>query len=502
MELETCAPCHSRRHPITNNLQPGQPFADSYVPSLLDSGVYYADGQILEEDYEYGSFLQSRMHRLGVTCSDCHNPHSLKLPSADLNSVCGGCHVPEKFNTPEHHHHKAESAGAVCVNCHMPTRTYMVVDVRRDHSFRVPRPDFSEAYGTPNACTQCHKDQPAKWASDAVAKWYGPNRRREAQFVAAIDAGRRGLAGAEGALAALATDVSQPGIARATGLSLLANYLTPSSVPALRTAVANGEPLVRMAAVRAMASIPPEQRLALAVPALTDSARSVRIEAARILAGISPKLAAEEPTKNALGRAITELVDSELASAERPENHMNLASLYAQMNRTSDAEGELRTALRLDPNFVPAMVNLADLYRAEGREDEGQELLLRAITAAPDAAEPVHALGLLRVRQKKYTEALTWLSKAVVLQPDNTRYSYVYAVALQSSGQAGQAIRVLEQVHQRHPADREIFIGLISFEQENGNLTSAIKYARELASLFPNDPNARKLLTTLLTQKR
>ena len=111
-ELETCAPCHSRRHPITSNYQPGQPFADSYVPSLLDSGVYYADGQILEEDYEYGSFLQSKMHRLGVTCSDCHNPHSLKLPSANLNSVCGGCHLPEKFNTPEHHHHKAESAGA------------------------------------------------------------------------------------------------------------------------------------------------------------------------------------------------------------------------------------------------------------------------------------------------------------------------------------------------------------------------------------------------------
>ena len=134
-ELETCAPCHSRRHPITSNYQPGQSFADSYVPSLLDSGVYYADGQILEEDYEYGSFLQSKMHRLGVTCSDCHNPHSGKLASPNLNAVCGGCHLPEKFNTPEHHHHKAESTGAVCANCHMPSKTYMVVDARRDHSF-------------------------------------------------------------------------------------------------------------------------------------------------------------------------------------------------------------------------------------------------------------------------------------------------------------------------------------------------------------------------------
>jgi len=501
-ELETCAPCHSRRHPITNNHQPGQPFADAYVPSLLDNGVYYADGQILEEDYEYGSFLQSKMHRLGVTCSDCHNPHSLKLPSANLNSVCGGCHLPEKFNTPQHHHHRAQSAGAVCANCHMPQKTYMVVDVRRDHSFRIPRPDFSSAYGTPNACNQCHKDQPVKWASDAVAQWYGPNRRQEAGFAGAIDAGRRGLAGAERALAALATGVCQPGIARATGLSLLSEYLTPASVSALRAGVTDKDSLVRMAAVRAMASLPPEQRIPLAVPSLTDSARSVRIEAARLLAGTSPQLASEGLPKNALERAIAELVESELASAERPENHMNLALLYAQMNRTGDAERELQTALRLDPKFVPAMVNLADLYRTGERENEGQQLLLRAIAAAPNAAEPVYALGLLKVRQKNYPEALTLFSKAATLQPDNTRYSYVYAVALQSSGKVGPAIRVLEQAHQRRPADREILSGLISFERENGDLTSAIKYAQELTSLLPSDPNVKKLLAGLLTQKR
>ena len=501
-ELETCAPCHSRRRPITNHYQPGQLFADSYVPSLLDSGVYYADGQILEEDYEYGSFLQSKMHRLGVTCSDCHNPHSLRLPSTDLNSVCGGCHLPETFNTPKHHHHKAKSSGAICANCHMPTRTYMVVDVRRDHSFRVPRPDLSVTYETPNACTQCHKDQSASWAANSVAKWYGPNRRREAPFVGAIDAGRRGLAGTEKALVSLIADSSQPGIARATGLSLLSQYLTPASVSALQAGVSDSDPLVRMAAVRAMASIPSEQRLPLAVPLLTDPARSVRIEAARVLVGTSPQLAVEGPTKNALDRAIAELVDAEMASAERPENHLNLALLYVQMSRTVDAERELQTSLRLDPNFVPAMVNLADLYRAERREEEGQQLLERAIAAAPNAAEAVHALGLLKVRQKKYPEALTLLSKAATLEPDNARYSYVYAVALQSSGKVGQAIRILEQAHKRRPADREILLGLISFERENGNLTSAIRYAQELTNVFPDDPGAKRLLAALLAQRR
>ena len=172
------------------------------------------------------------------------------------------------------------------------------------------------------------------------------------------------------------------------------------------------------------------------------------------------------------------------------------------MNRTGDAERELQTALRLDANFILAMVNLADLYRAENREGEGRQLLLRAIAIAPNAAEPLHALGLLKVREKKYAEALTLLSKAAALQPDNTRYSYVYAVALQSSGNGGLAIRVLKGVHERHPADREILLGVISFERENGDLASAIKYAQELTSLVPSDPMANKLLADLLAQKR
>ena len=260
-EINTCAPCHSRRHSITNDYQPGQPYLDAYVPSLLEEGVYYADGQILEEDYEWGSFIQSKMYHEGVTCSDCHDPHSAKLPPVNLNAVCGKCHSPAKFGTEQHHHHKPSSAGALCVNCHMPTHTYMVIDVRRDHSFRVPRPDFSIAYGTPNACNQCHKDKSAHWAADTVVKWYGPNRRQEAHFVEAIDAGRRGLPNAEKSLTALITDSAKPGIARATALNLLPDYLTPSSLPAVQAALGDSDALVRREAVRALEPLPPQDRV-------------------------------------------------------------------------------------------------------------------------------------------------------------------------------------------------------------------------------------------------
>jgi tetratricopeptide (TPR) repeat protein len=500
-EIDTCAPCHSRRHPISSDYQPGEPFLDAYVPSLLEAGVYYPDGQILEEDYEWGSFLQSKMYHEGVTCSDCHDPHSAKLPQVGLNSVCGKCHSLQKFGSEQHHHHKADSAGALCVNCHMPTKTYMVVDVRRDHSFRVPRPDFSVAYGTPNACNQCHKDKSSGWAVDTVVKWYGPNRRHEAHFVEAIDAGRRGLPNAEKELTALIQDPAKPGIARATALSLLPAYLTPASMPAVQTALRDNDALVRSQAVRALEPLPSQQRVGLAAPLLGDPARSVRIEAARLLAGTPPNLL-DDNQKTALDRGISELIASEMASAERPENHMNLALLYAQMGRTTDAESELKTALRLDPKFVPAMVNLADLYRQQQRDNEGQQWLERAMAAEPNAAEPVHALGLLKIRQKQYPEALSLLAKAAALQPSNVRYSYVYAVALQSSGQINQAIGILQQAHGRRPADRQVLSALIAFERDNGNIPTAIVYAQQLVELVPDDPGAKATLQELQGQVR
>jgi tetratricopeptide (TPR) repeat protein len=495
-EINTCAPCHSRRHPITSDSQPGQPFLDGYVPSLLEEGVYYPDGQILEEDYEWGSFIQSKMYHEGVTCSDCHDPHTAKLPQVSMNAVCGKCHSQQKFGSEQHTHHKPDSAGALCVNCHMTTKTYMVVDARLDHSFRVPRPDFSVAYGTPNACTQCHKDKSNQWAVDAVVKWYGPNRRQEPQFVAAIDAGRRGLPNAEKVLTALIADTAKPSIARATALSLLPAYLSPAALPAVQSALNDSDALVRSQAVRSLEPLSPPERVPFAAPLLSDSVRYVRIEAARLLAGTPPdKL--KDAQRTALDRATAELIASEMASAERPESHMNLALLYAQMGRPNDAESELQTALRLDPKFVPAMVNLADLYRAQHRDDEGQRLLEKAMAAEPNAAEPIYALGLLKVRLKQYPEALTLLAKAASLQPNNNQYSYVYAVALNSGGHPDGAIAVLQQAHQRRPADRQVLEALALFERDRGNLPAAITYAQQLVELVPDDPSAKAMLAQL-----
>jgi predicted CXXCH cytochrome family protein len=263
---------------------PGEPYLDGYLPALLEPGLYHADGQIDGEVYEYGSFLQSRMNAAGVTCSNCHDRHSAKL-RAEGNALCAQCHMPAKFDSAEHHHHQPGSAGTQCVNCHMPTKTYMVVDVRRDHSFRVPRPDLSVSLGTPNACTQCHAERSAEWATQTVAGWFPGGRQTTPHYGTALHAGRVGAADAEQQLDRLIRDRSQPAIARASALSSLRPYVSGASEPALQAAIADADPLVRSAAPRAFPAASSRAVNQAAAPLLSDPVRAVRIEAARALAG-------------------------------------------------------------------------------------------------------------------------------------------------------------------------------------------------------------------------
>jgi tetratricopeptide (TPR) repeat protein len=494
-EIETCGFCHSRRHEIASGFAYGRPLLDSAIPSLLTAGLYFADGQIQDEDYEYGSFRQSRMFALGVTCSNCHEPHSLKLRAED-NRVCAQCHLPTRFDTAAHHHHESGSSGAQCANCHMPTRTYMVVDARRDHAIRVPRPDLSIALGTPDACTACHADRGAQWAADQVSVWHGPSRRSEAHYGSIIDAARRDKPGADAALAQLILDRGGPAIVRATALSLLPSYagdIGPEQLKAYRAGLQDDDPLVRMSAIDALAPFAPDQRAAVVATLLDDPVKAVRIAAARSLAAVPPDRLPPD-RRAALERAGAELIAAEQASAERPEAQLSIGAFEAERGRFAEAEAAYRVALRLDPNSAPVMVNLADLYRAMKEDAKAEPLLRQTIAAQPHYAPAYHALGLLLARSHDMTGALANLERAADLAPEDRRYAYVYAIALNSAGRPQDALATLKRANTKHPADVDILAALSTISRDTGDLNAAAAYAEQLANVAPNNSGARKLL--------
>jgi len=498
-QLENCAPCHSRRITLNDTLPPGAPLLDTHHPRLLEERLYYADGQILDEVYVYGSFVQSAMHKAGVTCSDCHDSHGLQL-RAEGNALCARCHQPEAFDTPEHHFHEANTPGAGCVECHMPVRTYMVVDPRHDHSLRIPRPDLTLTIGVPNTCNDCHDDQTARWALEAVQEWYGEDRRNERHYGEILRAGQRGVPGASTALAALIRDDEQPGIARATALSLLDPLNDPQTLPAIEAALKDDDPQVRTAAVDALEPFPPQQRERLGAPLLVDPLLAVRMTAAFTLADVADDLLTPEQRRNR-AEAVREYIAVQMTNAERPESHLNLGILHARRGNWSQAEDACRTALRLNPTFIPAYVNLADLYRSMGRDDEGERVLREALAIRPNDAAVHHALGLLLVRTGRQAEALEHLQQATRLQPYAVRYRYVFAVALASLGERARAIDELENALREHPDDRDLLFATVSYCQQAGDLDRAIECAEHLVRLSPQDQNAQQLLNHLRSER-
>lgn len=484
-EIQMCARCHSRRGQIHEDYVHGQPAGDDYHIALLDQDLYFPDGQIEGEDYEYGSFVESRMFHEGVTCSDCHEPHSLRL-RAEGNGVCLQCHSARKYNSPGHHFHKAESAGARCVDCHMPTRTYMVVDQRRDHSIRIPRPDLSVKLATPNACNNCHKDKWPRWASDSVYKWYGHAPKGFQRFAEAIDSGSVGAPGAQQSLVRVVADREQSAIARATALSMLAAYASPTTDAPFRAAVVDDSALVRRAAARALSNSDPSVSESILAPLLSDPVRAVRIEAAVVLAGLPADTFPIE-VGAAFSRATDEYIGAQQLNADRPEAHLNLGLLYARENHIDKAEAELKTALSLDPTFAPAAVNLADLYRAQNQDGTGERILEDAIRLAPNDGSLQYALGLLMVRQKRRAQTLDLLAAAARIDPGNARYAYVYAVALNDAGQTNAAIETLERSIKAHPYDRDSLAALVTYWDRAGNPAKSRIYAQRFSDLEPGN---------------
>jgi predicted CXXCH cytochrome family protein len=461
---------------------------------LLQQGEYHADGQIQGEVFEWGSFAQSRMQRAGVVCADCHEPHRGTL-RAEGNAVCAQCHLPARFDVAEHHRHPPGSAGAQCVSCHMPAVTYMGVDRRRDHAFSIPRPDVASQIGAPDVCTSCHTDRPQSWAASQIVEWFGPHRRDDPHPALAIAAGRRGDAGADRLLAAVATNRAHAPILRATAISLLPMPPSQASAQAIGATLLDPEPLVRTAALRTLDGLHPRNRLH-AARFLADETRLVRIEAARALAPV-PLEALPEAARTAFTHAWAELLASERVAAERPEAHVNIAALLTARGDIAGAEAAYRDALAREATNLHALVNLADFEARRGRNHEAEAALRRAVAAHPEEAEAQYALALAIARQGRPAEALGPLAEASRLQPEEPRYAYTQAIALNQLRRGDEAAALLRLNILRHPRHRDSLMALATMERDRRNFVEAERLAAEAAALQPSDREAAALLMQL-----
>jgi len=493
-EIDVCAQCHSRRAQIAEGYVAGSALEDYYVPELITPGLYYPDGQQRDEVYTYGSFLQSRMAHAGVTCADCHEPHSQRL-RADGNQLCAQCHAPTKYESAAHHFHTPQSAGAQCVSCHMPPTTYMVVDARRDHSFRVPRPDRSVRIGVPNPCTGCHGNRSAGWADEQIQA--RTTRRPEGfqTFAEAFAAAESNDAESAAGLCRVADDSSQPAIVRASALARLAGTPVRIAVDAATRHLADRDPSVRRAALMVFESLSPDARRGRVAPLLGDPVRSVRLEAVWLLAAASAALAgtADQP---AFARAADELIASRRYRADRPEDRTTLGVFLAQLGRHDEAAGEYRAALRLSPRYTPAYVNLSDLQREQGAEREAERTLREGLAVLPGEAMLHHALGLSLARSGRQAEAVQELKRAGELSSD-VRFAYTYAVALHSAGREAEAIDALEKARERAPRDHDVLFALATFHRDAGRISRALQYAEQLQAFYPDDPDAQALVPSL-----
>ncbi len=496
--VDACGRCHIRREQLTLAYNWQGDLMDHYYPQLLTERVYHADGQILDEVYVWGSFVQSKMYMNNVTCTDCHDAHSLEL-KATGNSLCINCHEAPKYDVLEHVRHKPGSEGASCINCHMPGKYYMVNDFRRDHSFRVPRPDLSVEYGTPNACTMCHEDKDDQWALEAFINWYGePN---DDHFSKALAMGRAGDTSAIAMLHQLVSDPGEPPIARATGVVYLSRYQDENTIKGILKYLEDEAPLVRAATTDALDQIAPLYFTQYLFKGLADESCAVRIKTFEALAGLPlDQIPAEYST--AYQKSKREFYQYLMATADFPGGQAHKALYYQKIGQVDSAIMAYERAVSMDNYNNMSRINLANLYYQKGSVQKAEDTFKKVIEQEPGFAGTYYSLGLLYAEQNRTAEAIQQLEHALTLQKDNARVFYNLGLLYQNQQEVTKAETTFEEGLQFHPQDEGLLYAMVFLQStKKSNPDKAKQYARRLIQLFPNNPNYQQLWSQLTDER-
>jgi len=517
--VELCAPCHSRRAALGDYTHAESDLLDSLLPSLITEGLYFADGQILEEVYVYGSFTQSKMYHRNVRCNDCHDVHSVKRVK-EGNDLCLQCHRAREYDTREHHFHKKMGekgepirsaagdilfdvgTGAECVQCHMPGRYYMGIDYRPDHSLRVPRPDLSIKINTPDACKRCHVDKTSQWTDETITKWYGPGRSRH--YGTIIDAGRKRRPEARKALIRLSVDPLYPVIIRSTALNLLTAYPGEESAWAIKLALMDDEALIRRTAVESIQLSDQKEQIQLIAPLLYDPVKAVRIEVARQLAGEPSKQLSSDQRK-VFKTALKEFETSMEYSADFAFARHKLANLDMALNRQEEAVKSYQAAIKIDGLFYPAKVNLAMLYNQKGENDKAETLLREVISENPEMHEIAYSLGLLLTEMKTYDQAAIYLKIAAKGMPERDRVHYNLGLLLQYLQRDAEAEASLIKAWGLDADSMDYLYALADHYLKRGQLQKAQNIAEQMVAKHPTNRighNLLELIETLIERKQ
>ena len=483
--VDQCARCHMRREQYSTHFNFEGTLYDHYFPQIIEEGLYYPDGQILDEVYVYGSFVQSKMYQKKVTCNNCHNSHSLKLKFKG-NALCAQCHLPEQYDTPKHHFHKENTEASQCINCHMTGRFYMGNDFRRDHSFRIPRPDLSLKYDTPNACTGCHEDKDNKWAWEEFKKQYG--EVDSIHFSEKLAPGILREPNAHIGLAELMNDTTQADIVRASAVKAISSYNTENLIDQYLALLNDESPMVRGTTLDVLSQINTNDYNSYFLPLLEDSKRSVRIKAFYGLGGLtesqipekyrdSYKLVKKEffdqlnSTADFVGgrikkanyyikrgdlqRAIEGYESALEIDFINNQVRLDLANLYYRDQNFVNAEEAFKTVIEQEPDFGPANYSLALMFAELGRTDDAIVQLTEAIKKMPENIRAHYNLSLLYDKNKDRKNAEQTLIKGLKIEPNNESLLYALAYHYLNFDSPEKAKTILMKLVELYPNNQQ-----------------------------------------------
>ena len=483
--VDQCARCHMRREQISELFNFEGTMLDHYFPQLITDRLYFIDGQILDEDYVYGSFVQSKMYQNNVTCSNCHNPHSLELKFQG-NTLCAQCHIPDVYDTPKHHFHEVGSEAGQCINCHMTGRYYMGNDFRRDHSFRIPRPDLSLKYGTPNACSECHKDKSDEWVWQAFKENHGvPDNQHFSELLAP---GLNGDPNGKESLLKLIRDTIHPEIARASAVGGLQYYIDANDIAKLMPFLDDSSPLVKAATLDVLGNINTSDYSTYLLPLLKDDKRSVRVKAFYALGGMDE---GKIPTQY---KEVYDKVEKEFfaylnATSDFAGGLARKASYYLKKGDLEKAIGNYEKGLEIDDMNNIIRTSLANLYYRTGALDKAEDAFKTIIEQEPGYGPTYYSLALLLAEEGRSKEAIAQLEKAIEHMPENIRAYYNLSLLYDNANERVKAKNTLLKGLSISPTNEDLLYTLAFLYSKYGETQKAREIGEQLVQMHPNNGN-------------